>query len=299
VSILVVGSVGLDTITTPHGKVEDVLGGSAAHFSLAASFYTKVHLVGVVGTDFPQDQLGIYRERGVDLSGLQSSPGATFRWAGYYTVDFHKAHTLDTQLNVFSDFHPRLSEDHRKAECVFLANIAPELQLEVLDQVKNPKWVAGDTMNLWIETKRDQVLEVMKRIDLLIINDGEARELCETHNLVSAGKALLKMGPKYVVIKKGEHGAALFYGAEVFYVPAYPLTELADPTGAGDSFAGGLLGHLSRSGELTEGALRQALVYGSIMGSYCVEDFSTRRISRLTSAEIEQRYIQFQRMASF
>jgi sugar/nucleoside kinase (ribokinase family) len=299
VSILVVGSVGLDTITTPHGKVEDILGGSAAHFSISASFYTDVRLVAVVGSDFPGDNVEALKRRGVCTKGLQVRDGATFRWSGYYTVDYHKAYTLETHLNVFKDFQPALPADYRDSEFVFLANIDPELQMQVLSQMKAPKLVIGDTMNFWIETKRDQVLEVLKKIDLLLVNDGEARELCETHNMIEAGRMLLTMGPKQVIIKKGEHGAALFHDDKVFIAPAYPYARLVDPTGAGDSFAGGLVGHLARSGDLAPANLRRAVVYGSIMGSFNVEDFGPGRLKRLEDGEIDRRFKEFEEIGKF
>lgn len=298
-SIVVVGSVGLDTITTPGGVRHECMGGSAAHFSLSASFYSKVHLVAVVGTDFPGEFTEVLRRRSVDVAGLQVRPGKTFRWAGYYTVDFHRAHTLDTQLNVFQDFAPELPGDSRGAPFVFLANIDPDLQMKVLDQVESPRLVVADTMNFWIETKRQRVLDVLKRIDLLIINDGEARDLCETHDMIDAGRKLLGMGPKMAIIKKGEHGAALFKGDKIFVAPAFPYARMVDPTGAGDSFAGGVVGHLARTGDLSDDNIRRAVIYGSIMGSFNIEDFSVGRISRLESEHIEERFNIFRDLVRF
>lgn len=299
-SILVVGSVGLDTITTPHGKVEDILGGSASHFSIAASFYAPpVRLVGVVGTDFSGANTEVLKRKGVDLRGLQVREGTTFRWSGYYTVDYHKAYTLETHLNVFKEFQPTLPDEYRDSEFVFLGNIDPDLQLQVLSQVKSPRLVIGDTMNFWIETKRDRVLEVLKRIDLLLVNDGEARELCETHNMIDAGRMLLTMGPRQVIIKKGEHGATLFHEDKVFVAPAYPYARLVDPTGAGDSFAGGLVGHLAKTGDVSHGNLRRAVIYGSIMGSFNVEDFGPGRLANLGDGEIEKRYRCFEDLGRF
>lgn len=298
-SILVVGSVGLDTITTPHGKVEDILGGSASHFSISASFYTNVRLVGVVGTDFTSANTEVLSKRGVDTRGLQVAQGTTFRWSGYYTVDYHKAYTLETHLNVFKDFQPNVHEDWRDSEFVFLANIDPELQMQVLSQMKRPKLVIGDTMNFWIETKRDKVLEFLKKVDLLLVNDGEARELCETHNMIEAGKMLLTMGPKQVIIKKGEHGATLFHDDKIFVAPAYPYAKLVDPTGAGDSFAGGLVGHIAKTGDVSHENLRKAVIYGSIMGSFNVEDFGPGRLAKLDDGEIPKRYREFEEIVRF
>jgi sugar/nucleoside kinase (ribokinase family) len=299
VNILVVGSVGLDTITTPQGKAQDVLGGSASHFSIAASFYAPVRLVGVVGTDFPREFLRVLEERRIDLAGLQVRDGPTFRWAGYYTVDYHKAYTLETHLNVFSDFRPVIPEPYRDAEYVFLANIDPELQMEVLAQVRSPKLVVGDTMNFWIESKRSAVQEVLTRIDMLLVNDGEARELCETHNMIEAGRALLAMGPRRVIIKKGEHGAMLFHDSAVFIAPAYPHGRIVDPTGAGDSFAGGVVGHIARTGDLSAANLRQAVIHGSIMGSFNIEDFGPGRMEALDPAQIEKRFAEFRELGRF
>ena len=297
--ILVVGSVGLDTITTPHGKVEDVLGGSACHFAISASFFAPVKLVGVVGSDFPAECTKMLESRGIDLTGLQVKEGATFRWSGYYTIDFHKAHTLDTKLNVFAEFRPVIPDTYKKAPFVFLANIDPELQLQVLDQMERPKLVIGDTMNYWIETKRKAVLETFKRLDVVLVNDHEARDLAETHNLVEAGRALLTKGPRYVVIKKGEHGAALFHGDDIFFAPAYPLKKITDPTGAGDSFGGGFTGHLARAGEVTPANLRQAVIHGSVMGSLNVEDFSARRLLSAKASEIDGRFEAFKDLVRF
>lgn len=298
-SILVVGSVGLDTITTPHGKVEDILGGSASHFSISASFYSPVRLVGVVGSDFSPANTEILRKKGVDLRGLQVKQGATFRWSGYYTVDYHKAYTLETHLNVFKEFQPALPGEYKDSPFVFLGNIDPELQMQVLSQVNKPQLVIGDTMNFWIETKRDKVLEVLKKIDLLLVNDGEARELCETHNMIDAGRTLLTMGPTQVIIKKGEHGATLFHEDKVFIAPAYPYARLVDPTGAGDSFAGGLVGHLAKTGDLAHANLRKAVIYGSIMGSFNVEDFGPGRLANLDDGEIQKRYREFEEIGRF
>jgi len=297
--ILVVGSVGIDTITTPHGKAEGVLGGSASHFSCAASFFAPVKLVGVVGTDFPGEYIDVLKARGVDLEGLQVCPGETFRWSGDYTVDYNKAHTLETRLNVFATFNPILPESYRDAKIVFLANIDPELQTQVLAQVRSPSLVVGDTMNYWIETKRESVFDVFKRLDVALVNDQEARDLAETYSLIDAGRILLKKGPKQVVIKKGEHGALLFQGDELFFAPAYPYGTVTDPTGAGDSFAGGFVGHLARTGEFSPLSLRQAVIHGSVMGSLNVEDFSVRRILRATDGDIRDRYKSFQDLVRF
>ncbi|MBI2945420.1 MAG: sugar kinase [Candidatus Wallbacteria bacterium] len=297
--ILVVGSVGLDSITTPHGKREEVVGGSASHFAMSASYFAPVNMVAVVGKDFPEETHQLFRRHKIDLEGLQIVEGRTFRWSGYYNIDYHKAYTLETQLNVFSDFKPVIPDRYQTAECIFLGNIDPVLQLQVLDQVKEPKLVVGDTMNFWIESKRDEVIALMKRVDVMLLNDQEARDLGETHDMIRAGRRVLGMGPRAVVIKKGEHGAVLFHGDEIFIAPAYPYSKVVDPTGAGDSFAGGFVGHLARTGDPTARNFRQAIIYGSIMGSFNIEDFSLYRISQLAESEIATRYDAFRELTRF
>ncbi len=300
-SILVVGSVALDSLETPFGVREDVPGGSATFFSTAASFFGPVQLVGVVGEDFPGEHVRFLEERGVDLEGLVHAPGRTFRWKGRYGYDLNEAQTLDTQLNVFGEFQPTLPESFRRPDFLFLGNIHPALQGLVLDQVAaRPKLVAMDTMNFWIEGSRDQLLEVVKRVDLLFINDAEVRQLAGEHNVVKAARSILAMGPKWVVVKRGEYGALLFEGGQVFAAPAYPLEEVFDPTGAGDSFAGGFMGYLAHhGGAVGLGSLRQACVAGSTLASFCVERFSLDRFRDLAKSEIQERLAAFSDLSDF
>ena len=298
-SILVVGSVALDTVETPFGRAEDALGGSATFFSSAASLFCPVQLVGVVGDDYPVDALSFLSERGVDLSGLEQARGESFRWSGVYSFDLNSRDTLETRLGVFAEFQPKIPEAFRDAEWVFLGNIDPELQLGVLDQVHAPKFVACDTMNLWIDIKRERLLELLKRVDLLLVNDGEARQLSGDFNLSRAARWIMDQGPRYLIIKKGEHGAILFTPHGVFFAPGFPLEEVFDPTGAGDAFAGGFMGHLAQSGRLDDGDLRRAVIYGSVMGSFAVERFSVERFKELTVDEIEDRVHAFREMTVF
>jgi sugar/nucleoside kinase (ribokinase family) len=298
-SLLVVGSVALDTVETPFGRVDDALGGSAVYFSASASLFAPVKLVGVIGDDFPIEKLRFLAERDVDLSGLVRASGQSFRWTGEYRFDMNSAQTLDTQLGVFADFKPHIPESFRNAECVLLANIDPSLQLEVLEQVHEPGFVACDTMNFWIESKRDELLALLERVDLLFANDAEVRQLSRETNLARAGRWIQRHGPRYVVIKKGEHGAILFTPDSVFFAPGYPLEEVFDPTGAGDSFAGGFMGYLSRFEGMGESEMRRAMIYGSAMGSFAVERFSVERLRDLTSREIDERVRQFRRMMDF
>ena len=298
-SLLVVGSVALDSVETPFGRTTEALGGSAVYFSAAASLFAPVQLVGVVGHDYPLEQLDFLVRRGVDLSGLVKAPGESFRWAGEYSYDLNTAHTLETRLGVFASFSPRLPERFRNAEWVFLANIDPELQMEVLDQVAAPRLVACDTMNYWIEGKREELLELLRRVDMLLVNDAEIRQLSGDHNLIRAARWVQRQGPRYVVVKKGEHGAFLLTPDMIFFAPAYPLEELFDPTGAGDAFAGGFLGYLAQAGEVTPDELRRAMVHGSVMGSFAVERFSVQRFVDLTMAEINERVRAFREMTAF
>jgi len=299
VSILVVGSVAFDTVQTPAGRAEEVLGGSASYFSVAASFFAPVHLVAVVGEDFTPDHASIFRERGVDTSGLARVPGKTFRWSGVYGEDINQRTTLATELNVFQEFRPELPEWLKKIDFVFLANIDPDLQRSVLRQMKRPRLVACDTMNFWISGKPGAVRETLREVDVLLINDEEARQISGEPNTVRAAKIILGWGPSSLVVKRGEYGAALYSSRSHFVVPAYPLLDPVDPTGAGDSFAGGFVGHLARSGRLDDGTIRQALVAGSVMASFCVEDFSLRRFGKLRPEEIRMRQKEFSRMTSF
>jgi sugar/nucleoside kinase (ribokinase family) len=298
-SLLVVGSVALDTVETPFGRAEDALGGSATFFTAAASCLCRVQVVGVVGSDFPEAGIGFLESRNADLTGLSRVPGESFRWSGVYSFDLNSRETLDTRLGVFADFKPHIPEAFRDAEWVFLGNIDPSLQLDVLDQVRNPRLVACDTMNFWIEGKRDTLLELLSRVDLLLVNDSEARELSGDHNLARAARWIQARGPRYVVIKKGEHGAVLFTPTSVFFAPGYPLEEVFDPTGAGDAFAGGLMGSLALGGQITDSDLRRGVIYGSAMGSFAVERFSVERFQDLQSHEIEERVRKFRDMMVF
>jgi sugar/nucleoside kinase (ribokinase family) len=294
--LLVVGSVALDTIRTPFGKADEVLGGSATFFSYSASFFTPVRLVAVVGADFPQAHLDLLARRGVDLGGLQVTDGVTFRWAGEYGYDLNEAKTLDTRLGVFADFHPALPDAFRRTPFLFLANIDPELQLDVLRKVERPRLVALDTMNFWIQGKRDALRRVLAEVDAFVVNDSEARMLTEEPNLVKAARQILGYGPRIVVVKRGEYGALMVVEGRFFFVPAFPLDAVFDPTGAGDTFAGGFMGSLARADRLDEAALRRAIVYGSVMASFTVEDFSLNRLLRLTDREIQDRYQTFREM---
>jgi sugar/nucleoside kinase (ribokinase family) len=293
--LLVVGSVALDSVATPFGTVREALGGSATYFSYSASFFTGVRLVATVGEDFPKEHLDLLRGRNVDLSGLQVSRGRTFRWAGEYGYDLNEAKTLDTQLNVFADFKPVLGPDLRSVPYLFLANIDPVLQLDVLRQMaKRPRLVALDTMNFWIQGKKSDLLRVLREVDVVTINDGEARQLAGEPNLIRAARAIAAMGPKTVVVKRGEYGALMLCDDRFFMAPAYPLESVYDPTGAGDTFAGGFIGYLAAIDRLDAMTLRRAVVYGSVMASFTVEDFSLNRLGRLTSEEIAERYDAFQ-----
>src|SRR5215212_9196975 len=288
-SVLVVGSVALDSVETPFGKADDVLGGSATFFSSAASLLTPVQLVGVVGTDYPVEKLEPLAARGVDLAGLEKADGQSFRWRGRYRHDLTSAETLETHLGVFSRFSPKIPSQFRNAPFVFLGNIDPRLQLDVLQQVERPRLVACDTMNFWIESRRNELLELLGKVDLITLNDGEARQLTEHSNLVKAARWILARGPRHVVIKKGEHGAFMFTERSVFFAPAYPLEDVFDPTGAGDAFAGGFVGYLAHTGDLSEASLRRAVVYGSALGSFAVERFSVERLLEITRDDIEGR----------
>jgi len=294
--LLVVGSVALDSVKTPFGQAEEVLGGSATFFAYAASFFTRVRLVAVVGDDFPKAHLDLLAGRGVDLAGLQVTDGPTFRWAGEYGYDLNEARTLDTRLGVFADFRPTLPPAFRRTPFLFLANIDPELQLDVLRQVERPTLAALDTMNFWIKGKREALRRVLSEVDGLLINDAEARMLSGEPNLVKAARKILGEGPPTVVVKRGEYGVLMVNRERFFFVPAFPLESVFDPTGAGDAFAGGFMGFLARAGAVDEVTLRRAIVYGSVMASFTVEDFSLNRLLRLAPAEIEARYRTFQEM---
>jgi len=298
-SVLVVGSVALDSVETPFGKADEVLGGSATFFSASASHLTPVQLVGVVGHDYPMDRLQALAGRGVDLAGLQRDEGLSFRWRGRYRHDLNTAETLETHLGVFSHFRPQIPEQFRSAPFVFLANIDPRLQLDVLSQVERPTLVACDTMNFWIESRRPELLELLERVDLMTLNDAEARQLTEQSNLVRAARWIMERGPRHVIIKKGEHGAFMFTRDSIFFAPAYPLESVFDPTGAGDSFAGGFMGYLARTGDLSDENMRRAVVFGSAMGSFAVEKFSIDRLLELDASTIRRRVQDFQRLVAF
>ncbi len=297
--LLVVGSVAFDSVETPFGKVKDVLGGSATYFSTAASYFTDVQLVAVVGRDFPDKHIQFLKKRKIDISGLQKASGKTFRWKGKYDFDLNQAHTLDTQLNVFASFNPKLPETYRNTEYVFLANIDPVLQLQVLRQVIKPKLVACDTMNFWIEKKPRELKETLKYVDILTINEAEARELSKESNLVKAARRIMTFGPEVIIVKRGEYGALMFSDSGIFSAPAYPIEAVFDPTGAGDSFAGGFMGYLSSVDSIDNANIRQAIIVGSVMASFDVEDFSLNRLKKLTTIEIENRYNEFKQLTFF
>ncbi len=298
-SLLAVGSVALDTIETPFGEAIDAIGGSATFFSAAASFFSPVQLVGVVGEDFPREQLGFLEARGVDLAALETRPGQSFRWSGVYSYDLNSRETRETRLGVFADFAPRIPPALRDSRWIFLGNIDPVLQLDVLDQVEKPELVACDTMNYWIEGRRPELERLLSRIDLLLINDGEARELSGEVNVLKAARWIQARGPRMVVVKKGEHGAILFTRDVIFFAPGFPLEDVFDPTGAGDAFAGGFVGYLARAGRLDSDHLRRAVVYGSALGSFAVERFGVERLIDLTHAEIDERVERFREMTAF
>jgi sugar/nucleoside kinase (ribokinase family) len=300
VSLLVVGSVAFDAVETPFGKRERMLGGSATHFGLSASFFTDVRVVGVVGGDFGAEEMAVFEERGIDTDDLERiEEGKTFFWSGRYDFDLNTAHTLDTQLNVFADFRPKLSEESRRARMVFLGNIQPELQGEVREQVRGAELVALDTMNYWINTVPEQVEAAIRKVDVVIINDAEARMLTKEPNLIRAARKVLSWGPRALVIKRGEYGAAMFTRDSYFAIPAYPLESVFDPTGAGDTFAGGFMGYLSSHERVDDDTLRRAIIFGSVMASFNVEEFGTDRVRRLTHEEINQRFREFKRITHF
>ena len=298
-SLLVVGSIALDSVITPFGETADALGGAAVFFAMAGAVLHPVQVVGVVGSDFPEAHLKALAARGVDLAGVERQRGESFRWKARYSYDLSSRETLETRLGVFADFRPRIPEKFRDAEYVFLGNIDPELQLSVLDQVKEPKLVACDTMNYWIQGKRDLLLELLRHIDILMVNDSEARELSGDWNIYRAAHWILGRGPKMVVIKQGEHGALLVDHDTTFKAPAYPLQEVFDPTGAGDAFAGGFMAHVARTGDLSFANLRRAMIYGSAMGSLAVEAFGVQRLEKLTLPEVHTRVKAFRDLVHF
>jgi sugar/nucleoside kinase (ribokinase family) len=300
VSLIVVGSVAFDSVETPFGKCEKMLGGSTSHFSISASYYTKVRIVGVVGGDFGEEEQTVFDTHSIDTTDLERIPGGkTFRWRGKYDYDLSVAHTLETQLNVFADFKPKLSDEAKSSRLVFLGNIQPELQKEVRDQMKGAELVALDTMNLWIETSREALQAAIESVDLLVVNDAEARQLTDEPNLIKAARKIRSWGPRSVIVKRGEYGAAMFTNDSYFAIPAYPLESVFDPTGAGDTFAGGLMGYLDSQEALDEAAMRRAMIFGSVMASFNVEEFGTQRVQRLTHDEINERFRAFKRFTHF
>ncbi len=298
--LMVVGTVAIDSVETPFGKRDSVFGGSASYFSYAASFFTPVELIAVVGEDFPKEYRKVLQERPIGLDHLITNSGKTFHWKGKYETDLNTAHTLDTQLNVLLDFKPKLKAD-REPEYLFLANIDPNLQLDVLNQVKRQKcrFIACDTMNFWITGKKPELEKVLKRVDMIVLNDGETRLLAHESNLFKAARKIQAMGPGTVIIKKGEHGALLFHGQQFFVLPAYPLEEVFDPTGAGDTFAGGVMGYLVKTNEISFENLKQALVYGAVVASFTVEAFGLDRLRNLQTADIENRRLEFRKLCHF
>jgi sugar/nucleoside kinase (ribokinase family) len=298
-SLLAVGSIAFDSIRTPYGEVEEILGGSATFFAVTASWFTSVSVVAVVGEDFGEQHFRVFRERSIDTVGVERVAGRTFRWKGEYTADMSQAHTLDTQLNVFESFVPKIPAAYLDSEFLFLGNIVPALQLNVRRALHHLRASALDTMNYWIQGMPEDLARVLATVEILLINEGEARMLSKQNNLKKAAASIRNLGPRIVVIKRGEHGATLFSPESTFTVPAYPLDEVRDPTGAGDTFAGGFMGHLARSGDLSDANLRRSAVYGSVMGSFAVEEFGLGRLLRLTRGEIESRYREIKRLTHF
>jgi len=290
IKLLVAGTVAYDSIETPFGKADNVLGGSALHFTNAASFFTDVGMVATVGSDFDMEGISFLRDRSVDMSGIEVDHGKTFRWEGRYGYDLNQAITLKTELNVIETFKPKVPEDYRNAEFLFLANIDPELQLHVIEQVNKPVALVLDTMNFWIENKYEALMKVIGRVDMLVINEAELREITKEHNLLKGARKLIELGPVCIVVKRGEYGVFMMNRDEVFLAPAYPLEDVFDPTGAGDTFAGGFMGYLANVGEATSETVKQAIIMGTVMASFNVEDFSINRIKRLTMPEIKERY---------
>lgn len=299
VDVLIMGTIGYDTIETPFGRREKVLGGSATYASIAASFFAKPGMVTIVGEDFKEEHRQLLRSRGISLTGLKQASGKTLAWGGKYEFDMNEAKTEFTDLNTLLEFDAAVPEEYRNAQYVFLANTDPELQMKVIQQLKNPALIVMDTMNFWIQTKKEALLEVIKKIDVLLLNDAEARMLFNTVNLVQAAQSALQLGPRYVIIKKGEHGALLFSDSRHFNAPGYPLEILKDPTGCGDSFAGSLIGYLAKHHAKDEPSLRKAIIYGSVIASFNAEEFSVERLQRLTDAEIEKRYNEMKELREF
>ncbi len=298
-SLLVVGTVALDSVKTPFGNVDNALGGSATYFSTSASYFTDVRLVAVIGEDFPREHIQFLRSKAIDTRGLEVQKGETFRWKGEYGYDLNEARTITTDLNVLATFKPKIADDYKDSDVVFLANVDPEIQLDVLKQVKKPKLVACDTMNYWIASKPDALKRTLREVDLLTINEAEIRQLADEASLVKAAKRVQAMGPKTIVVKQGSYGALMFNGHSVFSAPAYPLESVFDPTGAGDTFAGGFMGFLASTMNFTEDSMRKAVIFGSVMASLNVEAFSLDRLRSLDYREIEGRYREFKKLTHF
>jgi sugar/nucleoside kinase (ribokinase family) len=297
--ILAVGSVALDSVKTPFGSHEEILGGSASYFSVAASYFTDVSVIAVVGEDFPHKHISFFQQKGIDTSGLQRREGKTFRWRGEYGFDLNTARTLETQLNVFADFSPQMLTAHRNLEYLFLGNIDPDLQRSVLEQMRRPKIVACDSMNYWIEHKLNSLKKTLSLVDILLINDAETRELGEDSNLMRSARRILSWGPKTLVIKRGEYGVLMINGKSRFGAPAFPLEDVMDPTGAGDSFAGGFMGYLASTGTDDDAALRKAIIFGSVMASFNVSEFGLKKLGDLMYPEIESRFREFRKLTHF
>jgi len=298
-ALLVVGAVAFDSVRTPHGVAENTLGGAATYFAVTASWFAPVRVVAVVGEDFGEEQLRVFQDRGVDTAGLVRAPGKTFRWSGEYVGDMNEARTLETHLNVFEQFSPKIPGSYLDSEFVFLGNIDPALQLHVRRQLPKARLVALDSMNYWIKGKPEELKKALTEVDILVINETEAQMLSGVSNLKKAAEVIQKMGPRTLVIKRGEHGVMLFSEGGIFAAPAFPLDEVHDPTGAGDTFAGGFMGHLAKAGDLSNVQLRRAVIYGSVMASYAVEEFGLARLLRLTPEEIEARYREFKNLTHF
>lgn len=298
-SLLIVGSVALDTVEANKRKIKDALGGSAMYSSMSASYFADTAVVAVVGADFPYEYIRLLNRHKIDTSGLAVSSGKTFRWCGKYSCDLNQAKTINTQLNVFSDFTPVLSKEHKSSKYLFLANVDPDIQEKVLDSVKNTKFVALDTMNLWISKKIQKLKSVFKRIDLLLINEDEAKQLSKKNNIIQSAKKIMSMGPEILVIKRGEFGAMLFYKNNLFSIPSFPLEKVEDTTGAGDTFAGGFIGYLASCSKITFQELKKAMVYGSVMASFNVESFSLGKLSSLTLNDISKRFTAFKKITEF
>lgn len=298
-SIIVLGTVALDTVKTPHGERHNLLGGSAAHFAMSARFFSQVHLVAIIGEDFPQKHISFLHKKGLILTSLIKSNGKTFRWSGEYKGDLNTALTLSTELGVLSVFKPSLGEHQKKIENVFLANVDPEIQMHLLKSMHSPRLVGLDSMNYWIHNKRPSLIKLLKEVDIYVANDQEARDLSGEHNLIKAARALRRLGPRFIVIKKGEHGVLFYCDKFIFSYPAYPVEHVVDPTGAGDTFAGGFMGYLAKEGKITEKILKRAIVYGTVVSSFNVEGFGMERTAKLTKRDIKLRLNKFKKILSF